>query len=72
MSEDSELSMYIGKGDNRNARLHTKMVANRLNRLPRQTQTPSADNRKENLRPKIREAILGALLGMPVRDEVNE
>ena len=65
--EDSELATYLGKGDNRNARLHTKMVAGRLNRLPSNV---TDDNARE-LRQKIREDMLWALTKMPLRDEVG-
>lgn len=65
VDDHSELTTYLGKGDNRNARLHTKMVASRLNRLP------SDSSAQPGLRPLIRERMLDALSGLPVRDEVG-
>ena len=74
VSQDSELSVYLDQGDNRNARLLTKMVAARLNRLPRHDvdvdDVDDVDD-EDRIRFKIRESILEALVGMPVRNEVG-
>ena len=59
------LQKFIQHGDNRNARLHTQLVARRLNRLQ-----PASDNSLQ-LRERTRRAMLWALKDLPVRNEVG-
>ena len=83
--DSSSLQDYIRQGDNRNARLHTQIVASQLNRLSSSSQqdvTPTASSQSDGragvdddddvmvVRKKIRRAILGALRDLPLRDEV--
>ena len=84
--DSSSLQDYIRQGDNRNARLHTQIVASQLNRLSssssQQDVTPTASSQSDGragadddddvmvVRKKIRRAILGALRDLPLRDEV--
>ena len=62
----SSLHDYITQGDNRNARLHTQIVATRLNRLH-----DDPANSTQPLRQRIRRAMLWALKDLPLRDEVS-
>ncbi|KAK2159446.1 hypothetical protein LSH36_153g04086 [Paralvinella palmiformis] len=61
--DGSMLQKFIQHGDNRNARLHTQLVARRLNRLQ-----PASDNSLQ-LRERTRRAMLWALKDLPVRNE---
>jgi len=61
----SALYTYVQEGDNRAARLHSQIVATRLNRLHATSDpTPVAKRRQ------IRTALLATLKGLPLRDEV--
>ena len=69
----SALQTYVQEGDNRNARLHTQIVANRLNRLGRDPADPGVRGHGEaqRLREKIRRAMLWSLKDLPIRDQVS-
>ena len=62
----SALQTYVQEGDNRNARLHAQIVANRLNSLNK-----TREDTKHVLRQKIRRAMLWSLKDLPIRDEVR-
>lgn len=64
--ENSTLKTYVSKGDNRNARLHTQLVAHRLNRLHKKGN--DSDN---SIRAKIRTTLLSTLKDLPMRDKVR-
>ena len=85
--DSSSLQDYISQGDNRNARLHTQIVATRLNALSSGDDTGGGgdggfsgaptgdggggDGDVTSLRKKIRRAMLSALKDLPLRDEVR-
>jgi len=76
-TSDVSMETYLQLGSNSIVRLHSILLASRLNRMrtdhhPTDTDTAAADDDDDDdeLRPFIRSSLLSALSALPLRDVV--